>query len=190
MSSFSPDSLFKALRSDHNDLGAYGRGRTAEWRDVGAIQIELRAHNSLSSGGARLFLVSVAIGPLLTAGFCVSQGFWPVLPFAGLELALLWLALRWSMRRGQQRETITITEDFVTIAAQPAVNAENMRFPRHWSKVKLLIPKFGQERSRLYLESGGRLCELGSFLTDDERRGLVPRLQELVGNMNSSPALR
>ncbi|MGD9843641.1 MAG: DUF2244 domain-containing protein [Steroidobacteraceae bacterium] len=167
----------------------YGHGRTVEQSGPGAVHIELRAHNSLTPSGMRLFLASVAIGPLLMAGFCVARGFWPVLPVVGLELALLWLALRWSLLRGQRRESITITQDFVTIAAQPAVMQANSRFPRHWTRVKLLVPNAGQEPSRLFFESGGRLCELGSFLTDDERRGLWLRLRELVGNMNDSPAL-
>jgi hypothetical protein len=38
------------------------------------------------------------------------------------------------------------------------------------------------------LESGGRGCEVGRFLTEDERRTLAHRLKQLVGNVNESPA--
>jgi uncharacterized membrane protein len=165
------------------------QGRVAERSDAAEVHIELRAHCSLTSQQARWFLCTVAIGPTLTAGFCVAQGFWPVLPFAGLEFVLLWLVLRWSMRQGQRRESISITADHVTINAQLGVSQANTRFPRHWTRVKLRVPPSTLHPSRLCLESQGRACEVGSFLTDDERRGLAARLIQLVGNMNDSPAL-
>jgi uncharacterized membrane protein len=163
--------------------------RAVEQRDEQLVRFELRAHNSLSPRSARWFLVTVAIGPVMTAGYCVARGFWPVLPFAGLELALLWLALRWSLRRGARRESIVITQDWVTIAAQPGAPPAKTRFPRHWTRVKLRVPHSGTQHSRLVFESGGRVCEVGSFLTDDERQALAVRLQQRVGNMNDSPAL-
>ena len=168
------------------------QGRTREIRhsgDSAEIRIELRAHNSLTPIQARWFLLSVSVGPLLTAAFCLMAGFWPVLPFAGLELGLLFLALRWSMRRGRQRETITITQDYVTITAQLGVQQANTRFARHWTKVKLGVPQSALHPCRLSLESQGRACEVGGFLTDDERRALAARLQQVVGNMNDSPVL-
>jgi uncharacterized membrane protein len=43
--------------------------------------------------------------------------------------------------------------------------------------------------SRLTIESHGRQCELGNFLTEEERRGLALRLQRLIGRVNESPSL-
>jgi uncharacterized membrane protein len=169
-----------------------GQGRTREIRRPDTpeeICIELCAHNSLSRVQARWFLATVAVGPALTAGFCLFAGFWPVLPFAGLEFGLLWLALHWSMRRGKQRESIAITPNYVTISSQLGVRQANTRFARHWTKVKLRAPQSVLHPTRLCLESQGRACEVGGFLTDDERRALAARLQQLIGNMNDSPAL-
>ena len=169
-----------------------GQGRAREIRlpqHPDEVRFELTAHNSLTAGQARWFLLTVAIGPLLTAGFCVFAGFWPVLPFAGIELGLLWLALRYSMRRGSRRESIAITTDYVTINSQLGVLQANTRFARHWTKVKLRAPQLALHPTRLCLESHGRACEVGGFLTDDERRALAARLQQLIGNMNDSPAL-
>jgi uncharacterized membrane protein len=39
------------------------------------------------------------------------------------------------------------------------------------------------------LESRGRVCEVGRFLTEDARQSLAARLQQLVGNVNEPPAL-
>jgi uncharacterized membrane protein len=169
-----------------------GQGRARESRlaeHPEEVRIELCAHNSLNERQARWFLITVAIGPVITAGYCCWAGFWPVLPFAGLEFVLLWLALRWSMRRGRQRELIAITAEFVTINSQLGVLQANTRFARHWTKVKLRAPRSALHPSRLCLESQGRACEVGSFLTADERRVLATRLQQLIGNMNDSPVL-
>lgn len=165
-------------------------GRASEQCLPDEVRIELRAHCSLTARQARWFLISVAVGPTLTSIFCIAQGFWPVLPFAGLEFLLLWLALRWSMQRGQQHELIEITTEYVTINAQLGAFQANTRFPRHWTKVKLRSPRSSLHPSRLSLESQGQACEVGRFLTDEERRMVAMRLQQLVGNMNESPALR
>jgi uncharacterized membrane protein len=146
--------------------------------------------NSLTPRTACLFVASVATATLLVAGFFTLQGFWPVLPFAGLEIAFLIWAVRASMRAGLQRETITISEEFVTVQHRSPDADWDLVFPRHWTRVKLHAPLAALHPCRLTLESRGRVCEVGRFLTEDDRRGLAVRLKQLVGNVNESPALR
>jgi len=45
----------------------------------------------------------------------VARGYWPVLPFAGLELLVLGIALWISMRRGAYREVISIYPDRIEV---------------------------------------------------------------------------
>jgi uncharacterized membrane protein len=90
---------------------------------------------------------------------------------------------------GRTRERITVTEDSVTIEHCSAQGTWVSVFPRHWAKVKLHAPLVAQHPSRLTLESHGRACEVGRFLTEDARRSLAVRLKQLVGNVNESPAL-
>jgi uncharacterized membrane protein len=152
--------------------------------------IELCRGNSLTPRSALVFITLVAAATLLIAGFFTLQGFWPILPFAGLEIAVLIWAVRTSMRMGLQRETITITDDYVTVHHRSADGDSDSVFPRHWTKVKLHAPLATLHPSRLMLESQGRAYEVGRFLTEDDRRGLAVRLKQLVGNVNESPALR
>ena len=123
------------------------------------------------------------------AAFFTAQGFWPVLPFAGLEIALLAWAVRSSMRSGLDRETIIVSEDSVTVEHRCRRGVRVSVFPRHWASVKLHALPAAPHPSRLLLESHGRACEVGRFLTEDERRSLAVRLKQLVGNVNESPAL-
>lgn len=153
-------------------------------------RLELSRGNSLTPRTAGFFVAAVSIATFAAAGFFALQGFWPVLPFAGLEIAFLIWAVRASMRSGLQHETITISEEFVTVQHRSPDGDWDLVFPRHWAKVKLHAPLATLHPSRLTLESSGRVCELGKFLTEDDRRGLAVRLKQLVGNVNESPALR
>lgn len=153
-------------------------------------RLELSRGNSLTPKSACVFVLTVAVGTFIVAGVFAAQGYWPVLPFAGLEIAFLIWAVRASMRMGLQRESIIVTEELVTVQHRSPDGDWDLVFPRHWTAVKLHAPPATLHPSRLTLESHGRVCEVGRFLTEDDRRGLAVRLKQLVGNVNESPALR
>lgn len=158
--------------------------------DAEPLRIEICPNCSLSLRGARLFFAAACIVPFGVAGFLAVKGFWPVLPFAGLEMAVLGWALHTSMERRFHRQTITLTERDVSIESRERLRREQVVFPRHWAQVKLRRPAANLHPSRLIIESHGRQCELGSFLTEEERRGLALRLQRLIGRINESPTWR
>lgn len=151
--------------------------------------LELTPRCSLTPKTARIFIGLVAAPTFGIAFLFTSQGFWPVLPFAGLEIGLLIWAVRRSMSSGLERETITVTQESVIIRHWDRRGVQSAVFPRHWSRVTLHAPLAALHPHRLVLESRGRACEVGRFLTEDERRSLAVRLQQLVGNMNETPAL-
>jgi uncharacterized membrane protein len=152
-------------------------------------RVVINARCALTQRTAMLFIGSVGALTLAVAAPFAWNGFWPVLAFAVLEMVVLALAVRASMRAGRERETITVTEDCVTIAHHGHGGEELSVFPRHWSKVTLHAPPAALHPSRLLIESHGRVCEVGRFLTEDERRSLAARLKQWVGNVNESPAL-
>ena len=152
-------------------------------------RIELAPNCSLTPRGARLFVGSLAATTFGLAAFFALQGLWPVLPFAGLEIGLLAWAVRSSMRRGEEREVIVVSDSDVAIERRAPTGSGLTVFPRHWARVKLRGPQTAARPSRLMIESHGRACEVGRFLTEEERRGLARRLQRLVGNTSESPVL-
>ncbi|HXB18724.1 MAG TPA: DUF2244 domain-containing protein [Steroidobacteraceae bacterium] len=156
--------------------------------DVAPLSIEIRPNCSLSVRGARLFFVSACVMPSGMGGLLALKGFWPILPFAGLEMALLAWALKVSLERRFHSQTITVTESNVSVESRHRSSTERVVFPRHWAQVKLRRPAASLHPSRLTIESHGRQCELGSFLTEEERRGLARRLARLVGRVNESPS--
>jgi len=151
--------------------------------------LELRPRCSLTPRTARIFVATVAATTFTVAGIFAFHGFWPVLPFAGLEIGLLVWAVRVSMRAGIERETITIAEDSITVTRKTYRGEYSQVFPRHWARVTLHAPLAALHPTRLTIESHGRACQVGRFLTEDERRSLAARLKQLVGNVNESPVL-
>jgi uncharacterized membrane protein len=161
----------------------HGAERRSEYR------IELAPNCSLTPRSATVFVGSLALLTLALAGAFAARGFWPVLAVAVLEICFLAWAVRASMRRGADREVIVVSEDSVQIEKRMRMGLSVMVFPRHWAKVTLRDPPHRHHPSRLVIESHGRACEVGWFLTEEERHGLASRLLRLVGKTNESPAL-
>jgi uncharacterized membrane protein len=153
-----------------------------------AHHIELCPHCSLSTRGAVVFFGLVCGATFGIAGTATALGFWPVLPFAGLEMLVLGWALRSSMHRREEREHIAVTEAEVVIDYARGT-PRHIVFPRHWARVKIRRPKSPLHRGHLVIESHGRAYEVGKFLTEEERHQLAARLGQLIGGMSQSPAL-
>jgi uncharacterized membrane protein len=156
---------------------------------AGLLRIEICPNCSLSVRQAVMFFGSLCFISFAVAGMLAIQGFWPILPFAGLEMIVLGWALKTSLGRRFHRQTITVSDVDVSVESRDRAYCSQVVFPRHWAQVKLRRPASRLHPSRLTIESHGRQCELGSFLTEAERRGLALRLQRLVGRINESPSL-
>jgi uncharacterized membrane protein len=153
-----------------------------------AHHFDLAPHCSLSPRGARLFFASICVPTFLVAGAATVLGFWPVLPFAGGEMLLLAWALYTNMQRRFEHETIDVSETQVVIEYSRG-ETRRFEFPRHWSQVKIRRPKSPLHRGQLVIESHGRACEVGQFLSEEDRQRLAAELRRLIGGMNQSPDL-
>lgn len=130
-----------------------------------------RRNNSLSSTGrifvfAFLFVVSVGI-----AGAFALLGAWMILPFAGLEMLVLFLAFRCADRHAADFERIAIAGDRVKVELFVAGQARNHEFNRCWAQV---VASPGG--ARLALRSHGREVEIGRHRNDEQRIGLAREL--------------
>src|SRR3974390_569843 len=103
--------------------------------------IELCPNCPLSPRQARLFFMSVAAPALLFAALFASRGFWPVLPFAGLELGVLGWALWGSLLRRHLQQRLAISDAQVSVTTRDATGERQMVFSRHWARVTLRGPR-------------------------------------------------
>jgi uncharacterized membrane protein len=157
--------------------------------DAALQRIEIAPNCSLTARGALAFFASLCALSLAIAGALALLGYWPILPFAGLEMVLLGWALKSSVGRRRDRQTITLSEREVLVESRRGAEIVQHVFPRHWAQVKLRRSPSRLHPSRLVIESHGRQCEVGEFLTEEERRGLAARLNRLIGRINESPSL-
>jgi uncharacterized membrane protein len=154
-----------------------------------SLRIVLCPNCSLSLRGALVFFASLAALTLGIAAAFTAFGLWPILLIALAELLALALALNDSLQRRFQAEILTITESDVSIELRDRYACRHVVFQRHWAQIRLIHPASRLHPTRLTIESHGRACELGGFLTEEERRGLALRLRRLVGRVNESPPL-
>ena len=154
-----------------------------------SLRIVLCPNCSLSVRGALLFFASLGALTLGIAAVFTAFGLWPILLFAFAELLALGWALNDSLQRRFQAEILTITESDVSIELRDRHACRRVVFQRHWAQIKLTRSASRLHPSHLIIESHGRACELGEFLTDEQRRGLAMRLRRVVGRVNESPPL-
>ena len=131
-----------------------------------------RRNNSLSSTGrlvafALIFIVSIGIA----AAFAIL-GAWLILPFAGLEMMVLFFAFRYMERHAADYELIEIDGDTVKIEWASAGSRHSRAFNRHWARVVA-----EEDGSRLALRSHGRELEIGRYMNDEQRLDLARALR-------------
>jgi uncharacterized membrane protein len=153
------------------------------------LTIQLSPNCSLTPRGAALFFGSLCAITFTISTAMLAKGMWPIFPFAGLEMLLLGWALRVSLRRRHYSQTIVVTNEQVAVETHKREQHERVVFPRHWAQVRLHRADTRLHPSRLTIESHGRWCEVGGFLTEEERRALAGRLMRSVGRVNESPPL-
>ncbi|HEX4376740.1 MAG TPA: DUF2244 domain-containing protein [Steroidobacteraceae bacterium] len=153
------------------------------------LTIQLAPNCSLTPRTAALFFAGMCAVSFSVAIGMTLRGFWPVFPFAGLEMLVLGWALQTSMKRRHWMQIIVVSEDQVAIETRDRTTHDRIVFPRHWAQVKLRRADTHLHPSRLTIESHGRSYEVGGFLTEEERRALAGRLMRSVGRVNESPSL-
>jgi uncharacterized membrane protein len=149
-----------------------------------AQRFDLRPNQSLTWPQARLAFLAVAgLSLTIAAGFA-ALGFWPILPFAGLEVGALGACLYFCARRGQRRELITVAEDLVEVQKGARRPQQGWRLPRPWTDVALQRRGAAWHPSRLLLRARGEGVEVGEFLTEEERQDLARDLRRLLAPLH------
>ena len=132
-----------------------------------------RRNNSLSSSGRLLVfgvLLIVSVG--IATGFSLILGAWPILPFAGIEMVVLFVAFRMVERHAGDYERITIRGMQVEIEVQEGSNVRRREMNRYWARVVC-----AGDGSRVALRSHGHELEVGRHLCEEKRLELARELE-------------
>jgi len=148
-------------------MNCVARGETAEY------VYTARRNNSLSSAGRLLvfgFILTVSLG--IATGFFLILGAWPILPYAGVEMGVLYLAFRYMDRHAADYERIRIRGTSVAIEVHEGANVTRLELNRHWAKV-VCEP----DGSRVALRSHGREIQVGRHLSEEQRLEMAQDLR-------------
>lgn len=123
----------------------------------------------MSFGGLMLIVFAIAIGFALL-------GAWLVLPFAGIEIAVLGAALLWVMRHGFDYESICLSGGMLEIEIGDGGEKLQRRFNPAWAR--LVVENHGAA-TRIALRSHGNEFEIGRHLNAEDRLDLARQLGAL-----------
>jgi uncharacterized membrane protein len=121
-------------------------------------------------------LASVSLG--IAAGFAYF-GAWPVLPFAGIELAVLAAAFYLNGRHAADYERIALGESGLVVEASNAGRIEHHEFGLSWLR---LDERWRGPELRLVLRSRGDTLEIGQHLDTERRARLAARIRRGLYN--------
>lgn len=131
-------------------------------------------NRSLGPAGRRIFLAAIATTTLGVAAFAAAIGAWPVMPFAGLEVALVVLAFHVIALHDGDFERLEVGAHEVRVESRDARSFT--RFVAHQPWARVVVRERG-ERCMLGLAYAGRTVPLGRLMSDEGRRGLALKLR-------------
>ena len=140
----------------------------------------VRPTRSLTWPEAKRWLCVISFIPLSSGLLFLYFGIPLVLPFAGLEVILLWSAFYYVAWTGQMREVIRLTPRRLILEKGRRSPEQRFDYDRAWVRVVLEEDR-GWHPSRLHIRSHGNAAAVGSFLTDGERRALAFALINALG---------
>jgi uncharacterized membrane protein len=138
----------------------------------------LRPYRSLGRKGfitlmAALIALNFAAG---TAFYLL--GAWPIAPFLGLDVALVWWAFRKNYADALKEEQIEVTaHELVLRRFDHNKQGEELRFMRSWVRVELEEDKERDLIGQLYLRFRGQRIEIGRFLGAHHRQEVASLLR-------------
>lgn len=144
----------------------------------------LRPNRSASVKAINLVIALLAGVFFLTGAGFMLIGAWPIMGFLGLEIGLLYLALRWNLLAAGRQETVTLTPGALTVErVDPWGNRTAESLDPAWARVTL-----DERQGRLEIRSHGKGIVVGRFLAPEELAEFADALREaLVKSRNAMP---
>ncbi|MGB0866342.1 MAG: DUF2244 domain-containing protein [Granulosicoccaceae bacterium] len=141
--------------------------------------VVVQANQSLSWRGNVIFACSLGGVSALFGMVLAVQGFWLVLPFAGLETLFLLYAFYLVSKRLSRREVITVGTQAIRVEWGRLQAEQSIEMNRYWSRLKFHLPDSPFETGDLSLTCQGRSVPLGRALGREEKK----RLHRLLSNV-------
>jgi|LauGreDrversion4_2_1035121.scaffolds.fasta_scaffold872927_1 uncharacterized membrane protein len=142
------------------------------------IVITLLPNQSADWAQTRLFMLLICGTTLAVGLFWTFVGAWAVLPFAGLEAALVAWFLYRVCRDTYQRQVITLRRDSLRVQFGTHFPQRSWDFDRAAAQLAATAPRHHLEGPHLQLYDSRHTIELGRFLNSDDRHTALVALKD------------
>lgn len=105
-----------------------------------------------------------------------------ILPFAGLELSILFIAFYLSFKWSSKREKIYISQDIVKV--ERGVNKAEYSWKEFRTFTYFKIKKEKDKTFRLSFRSKGQDIVIGEFLNEDDKKILRDEITSIIESLN------
>jgi uncharacterized membrane protein len=139
----------------------------------------IRPDCSLSPGGVKAIVLLFSLVAFLIGGFMLILGAWPVLPFLGLEVAVLVVVFLMLQRRSTFYDLVEARGDQVGLRQKSEHGETSGTLNRYWTQIKLSGGPHWYP-SRLLVGSHGKFVEIGAALTEEDRIRTAKELQRVL----------
>ncbi len=145
------------------------------------LDLLLKPHRSLPPRGFVAVMLALCAASFLAGMVFVSMGAWPVVPFLGLDVLLVWLAFRTSYAGARACERIRLYDDRLEIVRiDPWGRKRTQTLEPYWLSVA--------NDERVTLRSHGKTTVVGAFLSVAAQAELAQSLRDALVRWRQSPS--
>ena len=150
--------------------------------------IEISPNYSLRGWSRVIFLGSLAFICLAIGVFFLIMGAALILPFAGLEVIIVFICFYISFRWSQQKEIIHISNDKIKLEKGRLIKEKS--WEEYRSFVVLEVEMDHYNSNQFCFQSKGKRFYFGSFLNEEDKLILKNELKRIINQLNAlSPGL-
>ena len=144
------------------------------------FRLTLKPNRSISWKGNLIFLLLISTPILIIAFGFLYVGAPIILPFAGLEILIVLFASYYVYQKTNKQEIITISPEKLIIEKGKFRPETSIEFIREWAYVFVERAKHPWYPVHIVISSKGQRVPVGEFLTDDDKKILIDKMDEII----------
>ena len=156
---------------------------SVEKKESSDYLISLSPNSSLIGIYRIIFLASITLvcGGIATIFYFVGASL--ILPFAGLELTILFIAFYLSFKWSSKKEKIYISQEIVRI--EKGIKKAEYSWEEFRTFTSFQVKRSKDKSLRLSFRSKGQDVYVGDFLNEDDKNLLRNTISEIIEDLNS-----
>ena len=144
--------------------------------------ITLSPNSSLTGIYRTIFLASISFVCVGIASVFYFFGAYLILPFAGIEIAILLIAFYLSFKWSSRKELIYISQEVVKI--EKGIHKAEYLWEEFRTFTSFQIAKDANKSLRLSFRSKGDDVIVGDFLNEDDKNILINEIRNIIDELN------